>query len=77
MSSVQNIIIGVIAVIVGVVLIGPVATQVTNLIGSTGALSSGGSFEAARSLAILIPLVFVAAIVVLPIYLVWSKVRGG
>lgn len=75
MSAVQHIIVGVIAVIVGVVLIGPVATAVSGLVTGSGALTAT-DFAAAKSLAVLIPLIFVAAIVVLPMYLIWNKVRG-
>ena len=78
MSAVQSLIIGVIGVLVGVVLIGPVVTTVNGLVGSGGVLSSAtGDFASSRALVILVPLIFVACILVVPIYLVWSKLKSN
>lgn len=60
----------------------PSATVTSNSIAGSYFIASAPpgplayAFGSARSLVVLIPLIFVAAIVVLPIYLVWSKVRG-
>ena len=80
MNAVQTLIIGVIGVLVGVVLIGPVTTTVQSLVSSTGALASTETdFASSRALVILVPLIFVACILVIPIYLIWSKMskNGG
>ena len=78
MSAVQTLIIGVIGVLVGVVLIGPVVTTVNALVGTGGSLASTtGDFASSRALVILVPLIFVASILVIPIYLIWSKMKGS
>ena len=78
MSAVQTLIIGVIGVLVGVVLIGPVVTTVNQLVTGTGVLSSSsGDFASSRALVILVPLIFVASILVVPIYLIWSKMKSN
>ena len=78
MNAVQTLIIGVIGVLVGVVLIGPVTTTVQSLTGTGGALaSSTGDFASSRALVILVPLIFVACVLVIPIYLIWSKMSKG
>ena len=46
--------------------------------GKPGGLTAGGlgyNFASSRALAILIPLLFVAAIMVVPMYLIWGKLR--
>ena len=80
MNAVQTLIIGVIGVLVGVVLIGPVTTTVNTLVSSGGALqASNTDFASSRALVILVPLIFVACILVIPIYLIWAKMskNGG
>ena len=77
MSAVQSLIIGVIGVLVGVVLIGPVVSTVNALVSGGVLSSSTGDFASSRALVILVPLIFVACILVVPIYLVWSKLKGN
>lgn len=78
MDAVRTLIIGVIGVLVGVVLIGPVVTTVTSLTGTGGSLAATtGDFASSRALVILVPLIFVASILVVPIYLIWSKMKDN
>ena len=78
MSAVQTLIIGVIGVLVGVVLIGPVVTTVNQLVSGSGTLASTtGDFASSRALVILVPLIFEASILVVPIYLIWSKMKSN
>lgn len=78
MSAVQTLIIGVIGVLVGVVLIGPVTSTVNSLISAGGVLeSSTGDFASSRALVVLVPLIFVACILTIPIYLIWQKMKSN
>lgn len=78
MDAVKTLIIGVIGVLVGVVLIGPVTTTVSSLVNTGGSLAATtGDFASSRALVILVPLIFVASVLVIPIYLIWSKMGKG
>ena len=76
MNVTTTIIMAVIAILVAVVLVGPVATQVVTTVGDTNGLGNT-MFSAAQSLMVLVPLVFVAAIIGLPLILIYNKVKGN
>ena len=79
MGAMDKIVTGVVAFLVAIVLISPIANTLgsTTTSGSAMKALTDGGFTSAISLAQLIPLVYVALILGLPAYLIWRKIRGG